>query len=135
MSNCQSRKEYSSASSTSRCVLVEPRPAGIVVHTQQVGLAACGSGLEPGGHLGGLPYVLIRIHGVGRLETVPGLYRTEFHVSIKCLLAEIAGCQKRINRWWLLVLSEQNENVRFVQSRNVRFHGCQRAPWKRSESL
>ncbi len=32
-------------------------------------------------------------------------------------------------------LSLQNENVRFVQSRNVRFHGCPRAPWKRSESL
>jgi hypothetical protein len=32
-------------------------------------------------------------------------------------------------------LSPQNENVRFVQSRNVRFHGGPRAPWRRSESL
>ena len=32
-------------------------------------------------------------------------------------------------------LSAQNENVRFVQSRNVRFHGWPRAPWRRSESL
>src|SRR5580700_1298473 len=32
-------------------------------------------------------------------------------------------------------VSPQNENVRFVQSRNVRFHGGPRAPWKRSESL
>src|SRR5438132_8604403 len=31
-------------------------------------------------------------------------------------------------------LSPQNENVRFVQSRNVRFHGWPRAPWKRSAS-
>ena len=31
-------------------------------------------------------------------------------------------------------VSPQNENVRFVQSRNVRFHGWTRAPWKRSES-
>jgi hypothetical protein len=30
--------------------------------------------------------------------------------------------------------SPQNENVRFVQSRNVRFHGWPRALWKRSES-
>src|SRR6202043_1344271 len=28
-------------------------------------------------------------------------------------------------------LSAQNENVRFVQSRNVRFHGWPRAPWRR----
>jgi AraC-like DNA-binding protein len=34
-----------------------------------------------------------------------------------------------------LDVSPQNENVRFVQSRNVRFHGWPRAPWKRSESL
>ena len=33
-----------------------------------------------------------------------------------------------------LTLSPQNENVRFVQSRNVRFHGWPRAPWRRSES-
>jgi aquaporin Z len=32
-------------------------------------------------------------------------------------------------------LSLQNENVLFVQSRNVRFHRWPRAPWKRSESL
>ncbi len=32
-------------------------------------------------------------------------------------------------------MSLQNENVLFVQSRNVRFHGWPRAPWKRSESL
>ena len=31
-------------------------------------------------------------------------------------------------------LSAQNENVLFVQSRNVRFHGWPRALWKRSES-
>src|SRR2546430_10510879 len=31
-------------------------------------------------------------------------------------------------------VSPQNENVRFVQSRNVRFHGWPRAPWKRSAS-
>ncbi len=31
-------------------------------------------------------------------------------------------------------MSLQNENVRFVQSRNVRFHGAAEAPWKRSES-
>ena len=31
-------------------------------------------------------------------------------------------------------LSAQNENVRFVQSRNVRFHGWLGALWKRSES-
>src|SRR5258708_35968051 len=31
-------------------------------------------------------------------------------------------------------VSLQNENVRFVQSRNVRFHGAAEAPWKRSES-
>src|ERR1700730_8989071 len=31
-------------------------------------------------------------------------------------------------------LSPQNENVRFVQSRNVRFHGWPRGRWKRSES-
>ena len=30
-------------------------------------------------------------------------------------------------------LSPQNENILFVQSRNVRFHGWPRAPWKRSE--
>jgi hypothetical protein len=35
----------------------------------------------------------------------------------------------------LVGVSPQNENVRFVQSRNVRFHGWPRAPWKRSESL
>src|SRR5450755_4266696 len=29
-------------------------------------------------------------------------------------------------------VSLQNENVRFVQSRNVRFHGWPRGPWKRS---
>src|ERR1700719_4339186 len=33
------------------------------------------------------------------------------------------------------IVSPQNENVRFVQSRNVRFHGWPRPPWKRSESL
>jgi hypothetical protein len=32
------------------------------------------------------------------------------------------------------LVSPQNENVRFVQSRNVRFHGWPRALWKRSES-
>jgi hypothetical protein len=32
-------------------------------------------------------------------------------------------------------LSAQNENVLFVQSRNVRFHGWPRAAWKRSVSL
>jgi transposase len=32
-------------------------------------------------------------------------------------------------------VSPQNENVRFVQSRNVRFHGWPRALGKRSESL
>jgi len=32
------------------------------------------------------------------------------------------------------LLSLQSENVRFVQSRNVRFHGWPRTPWKRSES-
>ena len=31
-------------------------------------------------------------------------------------------------------VSLQNENVRFEQSRNVRFHRWPRAPWKRSES-
>jgi hypothetical protein len=31
-------------------------------------------------------------------------------------------------------LSAQNENVRFVQSRNVRFHGLPRGQWKRSGS-
>jgi len=31
-------------------------------------------------------------------------------------------------------MSLQSENVRFVQSRNVRFHGWPRALWKRSES-
>ena len=33
-----------------------------------------------------------------------------------------------------LTLSLQNENVRFVQSRNVRFHGWPRGLWKRSGS-
>ena len=28
-------------------------------------------------------------------------------------------------------MSAQNESVRFVQSRNVRFHGWTRAPWRR----
>ena len=31
-------------------------------------------------------------------------------------------------------VSLQNENVRFVQSRNVRFHGWPRGLWKRSGS-
>jgi len=31
-------------------------------------------------------------------------------------------------------LSPQNENVRFVQSRNVRFHSPGEAGWKRSGS-
>src|SRR5574340_1829361 len=31
-------------------------------------------------------------------------------------------------------LSPQNENVRFEQSRTVRFHGWPENPWKRSES-
>ena len=31
------------------------------------------------------------------------------------------------------VMSLQNENVRFEQSRNVRFHRWPRALWKRSE--
>src|SRR2546427_65943 len=31
-------------------------------------------------------------------------------------------------------LSQQNENVRFVQSRNVRFHPGQEGGWNRSES-
>ena len=31
-------------------------------------------------------------------------------------------------------MSLQSENVRFVQSRNVRFHGWPRGLWKRSES-
>src|ERR1700719_1600341 len=35
----------------------------------------------------------------------------------------------------MLGVSLQNENVRFVQSRNVRFHRWPRAPWRRSESL
>src|SRR6202034_376103 len=33
----------------------------------------------------------------------------------------------------LLILSPQNENVRIVQSRNVRFHGWPGGPWRRSE--
>ncbi len=34
----------------------------------------------------------------------------------------------------LQCVSLQNENVRFEQSRNVRFHRWPGAPWKRSES-
>jgi len=36
---------------------------------------------------------------------------------------------------YFCLVSLQNENVLFVQSRNVRFHRWPRAPWKRSESL
>ena len=32
-----------------------------------------------------------------------------------------------------MFMSPQNENVRFVQSRNVRFHEGPEVPWKRSE--
>jgi hypothetical protein len=45
-------------------------------------------------------------------------------------MAEVCSSQG-----YLIELSAQSENVRFVQSRNVRFHGWPRAPWKRSASL
>jgi hypothetical protein len=46
---------------------------------------------------------------------------------------------KTVNRFQVSVhswaVAQQNENVRFVQSRNVRFHGWPRGPWNRSGSL
>src|SRR5690349_18533350 len=42
------------------------------------------------------------------------------------------GAQRKESQRVPYNVSTQNENVRFVQSRNVRFHGWPRAPWKRS---
>ena len=58
----------------------------------------------------------------------------------KTLEADILTLRKTGHFYFALtrvdrVVSLQNENVRFEQSRNVRFHGSPGDPWKRSLSL